>query len=69
VAVEREADAFPLAFLVTIALRVAIKAEVLIRHAGFGNWLIFLGYAPLISHLVVQSTLVVLRDKRARHSR
>lgn len=50
-------------------LGMLLTNEVLISHAGYGNWLIFLGYAPLISHLVVQSTLGVLRDKRARHSR
>lgn len=47
-------------------LGMFLANEVLISRAGLGNWLIFLGYAPLISHLVVQSTLAVLRDLTVR---
>lgn len=47
-------------------LGMLLANEVLISHASLGNWLIFLGYAPLISHLVEQSTLAVLRDLAAR---
>lgn len=50
-------------------LGMLLTNEMLIGHAGYGNWLIFMGYAPLISHLVVQSTLGVLRDKSTRHCR
>lgn len=50
-------------------LGMLLTNEVLIGHAGYGNWLIFTGYAPLISHLIVQSTLGVLRDRSTRHCR
>ncbi len=49
-------------------LGMFLTNEVLIRQAGYGNWLIFLGYAPLISHLVVQSTLGILREWTARET-
>lgn len=47
-------------------LGMFLTNEVLIRSAGYGNWLIFLGYAPLISHLIVQSTLGILRERTSR---
>ncbi len=47
-------------------LGMFLANEVLIGSAGYGNWLVFLGYAPLISHLVVQSILAILRDLAAR---
>ncbi len=47
-------------------LGMLLTNEVLMRSAGYGNWLIFLGYAPLISHLVVRSTLGILREWPAR---
>ncbi len=50
-------------------LGMLLTNEMLIGHAGYGNWLIFMGYAPLISHLVVQSTLGVLCDKSTRPCR
>jgi hypothetical protein len=52
--------------MVIYHLGMLLANEVLIGSASYGNWLIFLGYAPLISHLVVQSMLVVLRDLAAR---
>lgn len=52
--------------MVIYHLGMLLANEVLIGSAGYGNWLIFLGYAPLISHLVVQSTLAILRDMAAR---
>lgn len=52
--------------MVIYHLGMLLANEVLIGYSGFGSWLIFLGYAPLISHLVVQSTLAVLRDMAAR---
>lgn len=47
-------------------LGMFLANEMLIFHASLGNWLICLGYAPLFSHLVEQSTLAVLRDLAAR---
>ncbi len=52
--------------MVIYHLGMLLANEVLIGTASYGNWLIFLGYAPLISHLVVQSMLAVLRDMAAR---
>lgn len=52
--------------MVIYHLGMLLANEVLISTSGFGNWLVFLGYAPLISHLVVQSVLAVLRDLEAR---
>jgi hypothetical protein len=52
--------------MVIYHLGMLLTNEVLIGSASYGNWLIFLGYAPLISHLVVQSMLAVLRDLAAR---
>ncbi len=52
--------------MVIYHLGMLLANEVLIGSASYGNWLIFLGYAPLISHLVVQSMLAVLRDLAAR---
>lgn len=52
--------------MVIYHLGMLLANEMLIGSASYGNWLIFLGYAPLISHLVVQSMLVVLRDLAAR---
>lgn len=52
--------------MVIYHLGMLLANEVLAGSAGFGNWLIFLGYAPLISHLVVQSMLAVLREMAAR---
>lgn len=52
--------------MVIYHLGMLLANEVLTGSSGFGNWLIFLGYAPLISHLVVQSTLAVLHDLSAR---
>lgn len=52
--------------MVIYHLGMLLANEVLIGSANYGNWLIFLGYAPLISHLVVQSMLAVLRDLAAR---
>lgn len=51
--------------MVIYHLGMLLANEVLIGTAGYGNWLVFLGYAPLISHLVVQSMLAVLRDPAA----
>ena len=55
--------------MVIYHLGMLLVNEVLIGSAGYGNWLIFLGYAPLISHLVVQSLLAILRDLAARGRR
>lgn len=52
--------------MVIYHLGMFLTNEVLISQSGFGNWLIFLGYAPLISHLVVRAMLAVLRDLAAR---
>ena len=52
--------------MVIYHLGMFLANEGLTGSAGFGNWLIFLGYAPLISHLVVQSMLTVLREMAAR---
>jgi hypothetical protein len=52
--------------MVIYHLGMLLANEVLIGTSGYGNWLVFLGYAPLISHLVVQSMLAVLRDMAAR---
>ena len=52
--------------MVVYHLGMFLANEALIGSAGYGNWLIFLGYAPLISHLVVQSLLAILRDMAAR---
>lgn len=52
--------------MVIYHLGMFLANETLISTSGFGNWLIFLGYAPLISHLVVQAMLAVLRDLAAR---
>ena len=52
--------------MVIYHLGMLLANEVLIGTSGYGNWLVFLGYAPLISHLVVQSMLAVLRDLAAR---
>lgn len=52
--------------MVIYHLGMLLTNEVLIGSASYGNWLIFLGYAPLISHLVVQSMLAVLREMAAR---
>lgn len=55
--------------MVIYHLGMLLANEVLTGTAGYGNWLIFLGYAPLISHLVVQSLLAVLQDMAARGKR
>lgn len=52
--------------MVIYHLGMLLANEVLIGTSGYGNWLIFLGYAPLISHLVVQSTLAAIQDLAAR---
>lgn len=52
--------------MVIYHLGMLLANELLTGHSGYGNWLIFLGYAPLISHLVVQSTLAVLQDLARR---
>lgn len=52
--------------MVIYHLGMFLANEALIGSGGYGNWLIFLGYAPLISHLVVQSMLAILRDLAAR---
>ena len=52
--------------MVIYHLGMLLTNEVLIASASYGNWLIFLGFAPLISHLVVQSMLAVLREMAAR---
>ena len=55
--------------MVIYHLGMLLANEVLSGSTSYGNWLIFLGYAPLISHLVVQSTLAVLKDISSRSSR
>lgn len=55
--------------MVIYHLGMLLANEALIGSSGYGNWLVFLGYAPLISHLVVQSMLAVLRDMAARGRR
>lgn len=52
--------------MVIYHLGMLLANEALSGSTGYGNWLIFLGYAPLISHLVVQSTLAILRDMAAK---
>jgi hypothetical protein len=52
--------------MVIFHLGMLLANESMITNSGFGNWLVFLGYAPLISHLVVQSLLAVLNDMAAR---
>ena len=52
--------------MVIYHLGMLLANEALIGNAGYGNWLIFLGYAPLLSHLIVQSMLAVLQDMAAR---
>lgn len=46
-------------------LGMLLANEVLITSSGYGNWLVFLGYAPLVSHLVVQSLIAILNNNRA----
>lgn len=52
--------------MVIYHLGMLLANEVLTGSSSYGNWLVFLGYAPLISHLVVQSMLAVLRDMASR---
>lgn len=52
--------------MVIYHLGMLLANEALMGGSGYGNWLVFLGYAPLISHLVVQSLLAVLREMAAR---
>lgn len=52
--------------MVIYHLGMLLANETMMASSGFGNWLVFLGYAPLISHLVVQSLLAVLNDMAAR---
>lgn len=51
--------------MVIYHLGMLLANEVLIGSGIYGKWLILFGYAPLISHLVVQSMLAVLRDLAA----
>lgn len=52
--------------MVIYHLGMLLANETIIEGSGYGSWLVFFGYAPLISHLVVQSLLAILKDMAAR---
>lgn len=52
--------------MVIYHLGMLLANESMIETSGFGSWLVFFGYMPLISHLVVQSLLAILKDMAAR---
>lgn len=54
--------------MVIYHLGMLLANESLIESAGYGNWLVFFGYMPLISHLVVQSALAIVKDLAKRHN-
>jgi hypothetical protein len=54
--------------MVIYHLGMLLANESLIESAGYGNWLVFFGYMPLISHLVVQSALAIVKDLAARRN-
>ena len=52
--------------MVIYHLGMLLANETMIETSGFGSWLVFFGYMPLISHLVVQSMLAIIKDLAAR---
>lgn len=52
--------------MVIFHLGMFLANETLISTSGYGSWLVFFGYMPLITHLVVQSLIAVLQEMAAR---